>query len=54
MLALNLVHVVQEAASEGAGLSAANGIVGTFLYFVGAMAAFIFIVAWLGSSSTKE
>jgi hypothetical protein len=47
MLLSTVVNVIQEEAGEVADLSANNGIIGTFLYFVGIMAIVIFVGAVL-------
>jgi hypothetical protein len=56
MFALSLVSSIQEAAEEVAKSATpnANPVAGSFLYFVGAMALFIFVCAWLSSSSDKS
>jgi hypothetical protein len=50
MLLTSVVDLIQDEGSDViANLAANNGIIGTFLYFVGIMAIVIFIGAWLTS-----
>jgi hypothetical protein len=51
MLLSSAVNLIQDEGSDViANLASANGICGTFLYFVGIMAVVIFIGAWLTSA----
>ena len=49
MLLTSVVNLIPDDASEIANLASQNGIIGTFLYFVGIMAIVIFIGAFLTS-----
>jgi hypothetical protein len=55
MFALSLFQEAAEAAAEATNRApSANVAAGSFLYFVGIMALFIFVCAWLASSSDKS
>ena len=50
MLLTNVVSLVQDEAEQLSNLAGSNGIIGGFLYVVGAMAVVIFLGSWLTSS----